>query len=251
MSVPSGEALANWQTDYVRRYYRSRPGWNDGTEEFHALCAACAPEGATVLEIGPGPSNPTSRYLATLGELHGLDPSDEVRQNDALKSASVLAGDRFPFSDDSIDLCVSHDGLEHVPDPAKHLAEIRRVLKPGGAYVFRTPNRFHYVSLVARATPHWVHELVANRLRNLSAEAHDPYPVLYRMNTERDIRRLSDLVGLQVETLHRVEKEPSYGMAAKPLFFAFMAYERVVNSTDWLAFARANFFGVLRKPSAQ
>ena len=250
MKLPSGESPISWQHIYVQRFYRAREGWSDGTEEFHALCAQVVPAGGRILEVGAGPSNATSRYLASLGELHGLDPSHEIEANTALKTASVLIDDRFPFPDRSFDVCVSNYVAEHIPDPIRHLSEASRILKPGGAYVFRTPNRFHYVSLLAAATPHWFHELVANRLRNLAAEAHEPYPVLYRMNSTRDIRRAAALAGLEIEKLELVEKEPSYGMAAKPLFLAFMLYERVVNSTKRLAFARANFFGVLRKPKA-
>ena len=239
---------ANWRQSYLERYYKGRPGWVDGTAEFHALCRARIPAGAKILEIGAGPSNPTSRFLAPLGELHGLDPSAEVKSNDALVSASVLEGERFPFDDGAFDVCVSDYVAEHVPNPAAHLAEVRRVLKPGGSYLLRTPNRFHYVSLVAAATPHWFHELVANRLRNLPADAHDPYPTVYRMNSKADVERLARATGLEVAELRMVEKEPSYGMAARPLFFAFMAYERLVNASERAAFLRANIFGVLRKP---
>jgi hypothetical protein len=43
-----------------------------------------------------------------------------------------------------------------------------------------------------------------------------------------------------------VEKEPTYGMAARPLFLAFMAYERLVNASSRLAPLRANMFVALR-----
>jgi hypothetical protein len=46
-----------------------------------------------------------------------------------------------------------------------------------------------------------------------------------------------------------IEKEPSYGMCARPLFLAFMAYERLVNASEQLADLRANIIGVLRKPA--
>jgi hypothetical protein len=52
---------------------------------------------------------------------------------------------------------------------------------------------------------------------------------------------------LEVESLEMVEKEPSYGMLARPLFLAFMAYERLVNASDRFAPLRANIFVVLRK----
>ena len=165
-----------WQERYIARFYSADRGWVDGTTEFHTLCKATIPQGGRILEIGAGPSNATSHYLATLGELHGLDPDPDAIRNELLTSSSLLTSDIFPFEDESFDACVSNYVLEHVADPQAHLREVKRVLSPGGAYIVRTPNRFHYVALAAAATPHWFHKLLANRLRGLGAEAHDPYP---------------------------------------------------------------------------
>jgi SAM-dependent methyltransferase len=220
----------------------------DGTEEFHRLCSASIAPRAEILEIGAGPSNPTSRHLATLGVLCGLDPDPGVATNDALGRAVTLTGDRFPLGDASFDACVSNYVLEHVPHPAAHLEEVRRVLKPGGAYVFRTPNRFHYTALAASLTPQWFHQLIAHRLRNLPADAHSPYPTYYAMNSRTAVRRQASLAGFEVEVLRMVEKEPSYGMSSRLLFLTFAAYERLVNATELAADLRSNLFVVLRKP---
>jgi SAM-dependent methyltransferase len=238
-----------WQETYLSTFYATDRGFVDGTTEFHNLCASVCRKGARILEIGAGPSNATSTFLASLGELHGMDPDVSVKQNSALRSATVLVGDRFPLDDESFDVCVSNFVCEHVLEPAVHLAEVRRVLVPGGAYVFRTPNRFHYVAGVSALTPHWFHELVANRLRNLESGAHDPYPTHYRMNSQGRVRQLAREAGLRVESLRAVEKEPSYGMSSRLLFLTFMAYERLVNSTELLAGFRSSLFAVLRNDS--
>lgn len=239
-----------WQRDYLERYYSPSRGFKNGTDEFHELAARAIPKGAEILEIGAGPSNPTSRFLATIGRVHGLDPDPAVKTNDALASASLLEGDRYPFDDARFGACVSNYCIEHIPSPEEHLAEVARVLAPGGAYVLRTPNRWHYVSLVSSLTPHWFHELVANRMRNVGDDAHDPYPTVYAMNTKRDVERHAARAGLVVEELRMVEKEPSYGMSSRALFLAFMAYERAVNATDAASELRSNIFAVLRKPRA-
>ena len=237
-----------WQQRYRRKFYESRPGWIDGTEEFHRLCADSIGGAVKILEIGAGPSNPTSHFLATLGEVHGLDPDPAVRSNDALATATVLESAEFPFSDGFFGACVSNYTLEHVTDPENHLREVARVLRPSGVYVFRTPNQFHYVALAARLTPHWFHVLVANRLRNESAEAHDPYPTVYMCNSRTAVRRLSRKAGFEIAVLRMIEKEPSYGMASRALFFPLLAYERLVNATSLMAGLRANIIAVLKKP---
>lgn len=46
---------------------------------------------------------------------------------------------RLSFADNSFDLVVHSDTLEHVPDPVQGLRECRRVLKPGGTCAFTVP----------------------------------------------------------------------------------------------------------------
>ena len=237
----------SWQQAYLDRFYGS-PDHVDGTTEFHAMCAARIVPGATILDIGAGPTNPTSAYLSSLGPLSGVDVDPAVCSNVHLTDAHVLNTDRYPFSDCSFDACVSNYVLEHVTDPGSHLREVRRILRPGGVYLFRTPNRYHYIPSVSRLTPHWIHRAFANRLRNLDDQAPDPYPTCYRLNSRRAILRASALSGLRVLEMRMVEKEPSYGMSSRLLFLAFMLYERVVNSSDLLAALRVNIFGVLERP---
>jgi SAM-dependent methyltransferase len=239
----------SWQRVYVDRFYNRSRGWVDGTTEFHALCAAHIRPGSAILEIGAGPSNATSRYLSSLGSVSGVDVDAAVQSNDALTAAHVLDGDVYPFADAAFDACVSDYVLEHIEDPMAHFSEVRRVLRPGGVYVLRTPGRYHYVTLVSRLTPHAFHRAVANRLRHLAADAHDPYPTYYRANSRRALGRAAARSGLRVRELRMVEKEPAYGMAARPLFLGFMLYERVVNASALLAPIRANIFGVLERPS--
>jgi len=237
----------NWQAAYLDRFYGSQRHV-DGTTEFHAMCATHIPPRAEILEVGAGPSNPTSRYLSSLGHLSGLDIDPAVRSNEYLAGAHVLETAAYPFADSSFDACVSNYVLEHIADPGDHFSEVRRILRPGGVYLFRTPNRHHYVSVVSRLTPHWFHKAVANRLRHLSEDAPRPYPTYYRLNSRREVQRAAALAGLRVRELRMVEKEPSYGMASRLLFVTFMLYERVVNSSPVYAAIRANIFGLLQRP---
>ena len=47
--------------------------------------------------------------------------------------------EQLTFADDGFDLFVTQDVLEHVFEPDGPLAEIMRVVKPGGAHVFTAP----------------------------------------------------------------------------------------------------------------
>ena len=237
-----------WQERYTRRFYGPERGWVDGTTEFFRLCGDWIAPAGRILEVGPGPTNPTSAFLATLGELHGIDIDADAANNRWLRQCHVMVGDRFPVDDGSFDAVVSNYVCEHVKNPAAHLQEVARALRPGGTYILRTPNLYHYVSQVSLRTPFWFHRLVANRLRNHAADHHDPYPTFYAMNSVKRLSELAADAGLTVRVARLVEKEPSYGLSARPLFLAFMGYERLVNSTDKLGFLRSNIFAVLQKP---
>ncbi len=244
-TTPSSSA---WQERYIDRFYRSRSGWIDGTIEFHNLCRDVIKPGSAILEIGAGPSNPTTAFLATLGEVRGIDLDSDVRANEFLVGADVLQGETYPYPDCSFQACVSNYVLEHVGDPSRHFREAWRILQPGGCYLFRTPNRYHYTAIGAWLTPHAIHLKTSNRLRNLPPGSHDPYRTHYRANSRRKLTQLSSEIGFRVMELRLVEKEPSYGKLARPLFLLGVAYERVVNATPATAALRANIFGVLQKP---
>lgn len=233
-----------WQNDFLRRYYTARAGWRDGTAEFYALCRRYVPAGAEVLELGCGPSNEVTDFLAhRAGALDGLDVDPDAQTNPACRTVHVYDGGDWPLPEASYDAVVCNYVLEHVAEPDRLAAELRRVLRPGGAFVFRTPGGGHYVSLVARWSPHWVHERLANRLRALDDDAHEPYPTFYRMNSRHALKRVLERAGLGCRELRSIEKEPVYGLAHPLLFLGFMLYERLVNSSELFAGLRANLLG--------
>lgn len=53
----------------------------------------------------------------------------------------LVDGTSLPFPDASFDAVFSFQVIEHIEDPSPYLAEIRRVLVPGGFVMFTTPNR--------------------------------------------------------------------------------------------------------------
>ena len=54
---------------------------------------------------------------------------------------------QIPYNDNSFDIVVSSEVIEHVPDPHKALQELFRVLKPKGVLIISTPNKFWHFSL--------------------------------------------------------------------------------------------------------
>ena len=75
-------------------------------------------------------ANYTSSYFypdIAAGEYH---PDEGIQCQDL---------EKLTFEDNSLDLFITQDVMEHVFDPAKAFKEIARVLKPGGAHIFTVP----------------------------------------------------------------------------------------------------------------
>jgi ubiquinone/menaquinone biosynthesis C-methylase UbiE len=85
--------------------------------------AAAANRGAVVTSMDLGPN--------LLSEVAKKCESERV-------IGSIL---EMPFEDGSFDVVVSSEVIEHVPHPFDAIAELVRVLKPGGILVVTTPNR--------------------------------------------------------------------------------------------------------------
>lgn len=71
-----------------------------------------------------------------------LDMAQELIETKGLTNCHVRESSamELPFEDGTIDVVHSWDFLHHVPDITKALAEITRVLKPGGLYIAVEPN---------------------------------------------------------------------------------------------------------------
>ena len=96
--------------------------------------------GARWLDVGCGNGAFTEMLVARCApsSVHGVDPSAEqlqfARQRPALAAAQLQTGDAMalPFAAASFDIAVMPLVIFFVPEPAKGVAEMRRVLAPGG-----------------------------------------------------------------------------------------------------------------------
>lgn len=70
---------------------------------------------------------------------------------------------KLPFEDEAFVAVLSCGVLEHVQRPEDSLAELRRVLKPGGRfYVYKLPNRLSYLEAIARVSGLYYHGKLPN-----------------------------------------------------------------------------------------
>jgi len=99
--------------------------------------------GATILDVGTG-TGTNLRMLRDLGytAVRGIEPSPEAIGHCAEHGFdNVTCGDAtaLPIEDDSCDLLLATDVIEHIDDDAAALREMRRVLRPSGHLLLSVP----------------------------------------------------------------------------------------------------------------
>jgi SAM-dependent methyltransferase len=175
----------------------------------------------------------------------GVDPDPRVIDNPYLNEGKEGLGEQIPYPDQSFDLVFSVNVLEHLEQPEKVFAEIHRILKPGGVFLSKTPNKWHYMPLIARMTPHRFHQWF-NKKRG--RESVDTFPTRYRANSPADVRHLAKMTGFDVLAADLVEGRPEYMRISPPTYVLGWLYEKAVNFIPGLGRFRILLVNELRKP---
>ena len=106
--------------------------------------------GREVLDFGCGSGYGTARIADLCKRIVGIDISTDAVEYarskfraDNLEFTAIAPVEQqpLPFADQSFDVVLSFQVIEHVPDVDRYLAEIGRVLRPGGIFVVATPDR--------------------------------------------------------------------------------------------------------------
>ncbi len=140
-----------WNDAMVRKYdldrFHNHPSvlvrWIEG-ERVRRIWALLAPRAKDrVLEVGCGAGHLLARVPA--GRRFGVDLAHVLLQRARGRlgaDAALAQGDavELPFPSDTFERVYCSEVLEHLPDPAAALDEIRRVLKAGGVAVLSVPN---------------------------------------------------------------------------------------------------------------
>ena len=203
------------------------------------------PENAEILDVGAGAGIvEMMNFRGIAKRVCGVDLDPRVETNPYLDDGRLADAGTIPYDDSRFDLVFADNVMEHLEHPEEVFKEICRVLKPGGRLLFKTPNRNHYMPLIARLTPHGFHQWV-NRKRGRSQE--DTFPTRYRANSRAQIRRLADATGFRVENIELVEGRPEYLRMFPVTYAAGTLYERLVNATPWFSGLRVLLVATLIK----
>ncbi|SNS31586.1 Methyltransferase domain-containing protein [Rhodococcoides kyotonense] len=132
--------------------------------------------GKVILEAGSGEGYGADMIANVATTVVGLDYDASAATHVSVRYPRVkmLRGNlaQLPFADDSVDVVVNFQVIEHLWDQAQFLAECYRVLTPGGLLLISTPNRITFSP--GRDTPlnpFHTRELAASELTELLEEA--------------------------------------------------------------------------------
>ncbi len=123
-------------------WYRTRTGrYVDRTEKWLVFSMLRTKSGKA-LDLGCGTGNYTLELKRRGFDVIGLDASEGMLRIARSKGLNCIKGNAYslPFPDESFDLVLSVTMFEFIHEPEKVLAEIYRVLKPGGEVLIGTMN---------------------------------------------------------------------------------------------------------------
>jgi 2-polyprenyl-6-hydroxyphenyl methylase/3-demethylubiquinone-9 3-methyltransferase len=196
--------------------------------------------GRLVLDAGCGGGLVARELAAAAANVVGID-----RSQGSLAVARRAAGPRFqpaqgrlerlPFASGSFDVVVAADVLEHLPDLPAAVAELARVLAPGGSFLFDTINRTPWAWFTAVFGLEQV-------LRMVPRGTHD-WRLFIR---PAELDRLLRLAGLEPVALRGLAPQIGPGVVARGLLTRRIHVPSFATGTG----RRASYLGHYRKAAA-
>jgi len=189
--------------------------WRYGQDRRLALIRRHAPlEGKRILDVGCGLGMYVKRFRAFSDQVYGIDVDfDKLAEaREALPNLSVALAEALPFPDNSFDVVLLHEVIEHVDDDRRAVQEAYRVTRDEGQIVLFAPNRlypFETHGAYWRGKYHFGNIPLVNYLPNPLRRRLAPHVRAYSM---QDLRCL--FAGLDCRTVVHTQIYPGYDKVA-------------------------------------
>lgn len=163
------------------------------------------------------------------GEYWGLEPDSSVVPQPGLFDHfqhSFMENADLPEA--YFDVAYSYAVMEHVANPLAFLQAVRRCLRPGGSYLFMTPNARHYFGIIAKSCERMGLDRLVLRLVTNKTDLSRNYPLEYRINTRRAIAEAAEASGFLPPKIVYLEAVGPRGYMRGPLrpLFHLLAWKR-------------------------
>lgn len=126
------------QTDPAVFYGGVAADTADLVSDFYRDLTGKSLRGTIVLDVGGGPGYFAEEFGRAGARYLPVEPDPSEMHAAGLRVAGSVRGSgmALPFRDDAVEVCISSNVAEHVPQPWVMAAEMLRVTKPGGLMVF-------------------------------------------------------------------------------------------------------------------
>lgn len=209
----------------------------DGTISFYVRVNSLLESSSIVLDFGCGRGAKGEDPIAIRRELQnlrgkckkvtGIDIDEAAKENPFIDEFHLLPNNQsiWPLEDESIDLCIGDNILEHLVVPELFFSECQRVMRLGGYLCIRTPNSNSYIGIIARLFPERLHPSLLKKAQPNRKEL-DVFPKFYKCNGIRKIRHMLNKYGFD-HFVYGYEAEPSYLMFSRFLYSLGVVHQRI------------------------
>lgn len=211
---------------FISRYY---PGYHgDVGVSFKKILDRYITPGCALLDVGCGRQSFGGEYYARAKTKVGIDlEADAIKHHTTLDTVVCASIENIPFPDNAFDVVIAQWVFEHVANAPQTVAEIQRVLKPGGVFIFMTPNAYSPFVVATRFVPIRFKKFLRERF--LSIATFDTFPTHYRLNTIATLNRLFQSVHMKPRGLQLVDCFTYFKFSAVLVWGAIMG-ARLMNA---------------------
>ena len=214
------------QNEYRRRYATQNTNWQPATELYETLIRANLKDNMRVLDIGCGRGGVFEQLQNAVAYPIGIDPDIVSLQEHRLVDLprTCATSNNLPFQSNQFDLVLCSWVLEHLSNPTQTFAEVVRVMKPNGVFIFITPNKNSIVvslNRLVKPLQRWLVPFLYGR------EETDTFPVVYQANTTQQLLKIRQQTGLKEINLYHIS-DPTYLAFHSVLFYVSIALSRIL-----------------------
>lgn len=165
---------------------------------------------AKIIDLGCGSGEFSIKIVEKTGseEIYGIEVWNEFVKKSKDKGLKVIKSDLngiLPFKNESFDVVVSNQVIEHLSYPIKFVSEIKRILKSGGMSIVSTENLSSWdniISLIFGWTPFSCEfdgfQKLGNPLSPHNNEKIDNYPPHMRIFTYKGLVDVCEKIGFRI-----------------------------------------------------